>query len=106
MFKGYGDMDVAMSMQGSILIAVDQPLRQEPAEESKDAIVEETKERIPELSKIIIKGYEWAYQLTPMTTAEINQSNIKERDFMSMLPLEYLKKATEEQLNNGLLIQL
>ena len=41
-----------------------------------------------------------------MTTAAINESNIKERDFMSMLPLEYLKKATDESLRNGLLIEL
>ena len=41
-----------------------------------------------------------------MTTAPISESNIKERDFMSMLPLEYLKKATDESLRNGLLIEL
>ena len=62
--------------------------------------------QFPIPSKTVIRGYEWAYKLEPMTTSVISESNLKERDFMNMLPLDFLKKATEETLNNGLLIQL
>ena len=62
--------------------------------------------QFPIPAKTIIPGYEWAYKLEPMTTATLSGSSLEEREFMSMLPLEFLKKATDEALSSGLLIQL
>ena len=41
-----------------------------------------------------------------MTSSEITASNMKERDFMTMVPLEFLKKASDEALERGLLTQI
>ena len=41
-----------------------------------------------------------------MTSSEIAASNMKERDFMTMVPLEFLKKASDEALDRGLLTQI
>ena len=81
-------------------------MREEVMEERKDEVLEEVKVQYPIPSKTVIRGYEWAYKLEPMTTSPVSESNPKERDFMNMLPLEYLKKATDEALDNGLLMQL
>ena len=81
-------------------------MREEVVEERKDEVLEEVKVQYPIPSKTVIRGYEWAYKLDPMTTSPISESNLKERDFMNMLPLDFLKKATDEALSNSLLIQL
>ena len=41
-----------------------------------------------------------------MTSSEIAASSMKERDFMTMVPLEFLEKATDEALETGLLTQI
>ena len=46
-FKGYGDMNFLMSMDGSVSIRVDRPKREEEVEERKDEAEEEVKEKYP-----------------------------------------------------------
>ena len=46
-FKGYGDMNFLMSMDGSVSIGVDRPRREEEVEERKDEADEEVKEKYP-----------------------------------------------------------
>ena len=107
MFNGYGDMSATVTLIGSYQILVDQPPAETQAEiEEIKQNLEEVKLSRPKPVKESIPGFEWAYKLEPMTSSEITASSMQERDFMAMVPADFVLKATDKALETGLLTQI
>ena len=107
LFNGYGDMSATVNLSGSYQILVDQPPVETQAEiEEIKHNLEEVKLSRPKPVKESIPGFEWAYKLEPMTSSEITASNMQERDFMAMVPSDFVLKATDKALETGLLTQI
>ena len=107
MFNGFGDMSAFIDLSGSYQILVDQPplQTQTDVEEIKQNF-EEVKLSRPRPIKKTVPGFEWAYKLEPMTSSEITASSMQERDFMTMVPFDFLRKASDKALDRGLLTQI